>query len=847
VARFNPETQVDEGQNWTNASEGTKSSLGALGVLFEGIGQTAGSAIKSLDQQNLFNIEQEANREVDGYLKDATNPNAPNASGQFPIGAKAGVGVTGGATPLPIQRMTGQLTKLQQAHAEGKLSDLNLYNRQANIVKSMITKYGPGYTSEIMSAVSRATGLNPAENIRQELNKQYAESQVTASDQLKFRRNQVQEWADKGILGRMGVDPASIDIEDEIAFSRIQSRAAKIAGEDAQVDVSKKRIELNKATREEDKGYNYDQASKAVGMRGDQFFSQVGDFTTKLLNQFETLGRDGFSPEELKQLTETYGILRTQYEIGLDGFLSTRDKSGFAWKDNLQPNDYKALKEREMSRFDSYSKLLFDENFGAVGAQNRLIKAREEGFKSKVLEQVLSNPNLEPVRLAKALKEMGISDELATYFMEKQFGGVAELFSAEQASALSAMTGGLVTGQLKDFPTMLNELAEEQGVTNKPQFIQKLTENIGMLLADPSLPPDRLNIVMDKLVSTSLEGGLLGMFGQGATRESVFKRIAQPELAGKLKNQSVFPKYNRWVKNSFTQLVKPAMDTINSITIDPKYIDVTWDEGSSHFVVSGNVPTDTRQRGTLRPRPGGVTTVEAQEIASQLDVLQERVGFINQYADRIVEISKLSGEDPNTVLRTLYQGLQIPEEMFLPNKMIQGLMNPPEEGEGTTQTGMTGGNVDTQQTAVIDAEGVPGEVIAWARERNLPPHQTAALLQTIAQESGFRPGIRGDAGNSWGLFQMNPAGGRRDRFTQRVPDWQTNVRGQLDAWWEESQNEERGTGDRFRNAATIDEAMEAMLDNIRPRNWLQARQRGWEWRNRLAGSQAWLAELAQAQ
>lgn len=161
-----------------------------------------------------------------------------------------------------------------------------------------------------------------------------------------------------------------------------------------------------------------------------------------------------------------------------------------------------------------------------------------------------------------------------------------------------------------------------------------------------------------------------------------------------------------------------------------------------------------------------------------------------------------------------------------------------QEGPGAVRYAPMGRGKGTAPTTV------QSEVVEWARGKGLQPHQIAALLSTIKQESGFRAGVHGDNGESWGLFQMNPAGGRRARFVQRAgPGWANNPTAQLEAWWTELHNEERASGSRFLNSTDVQGATEALLDNIRPKNWGEQGRMGWEWRNRLKGASEYLRAM----
>ena len=67
------------------------------------------------------------------------------------------------------------------------------------------------------------------------------------------------------------------------------------------------------------------------------------------------------------------------------------------------------------------------------------------------------------------------------------------------------------------------------------------------------------------------------------------------------------------------------------------------------------------------------------------------------------------------------------------------------------------------------------------QNKGLPRNTALGLMANIDRESSFRinpPG--GDGGHSFGMFQWNDTYGRAQLMKQRVPDYTTNWKGQID-------------------------------------------------------------------
>ena len=89
-------------------------------------------------------------------------------------------------------------------------------------------------------------------------------------------------------------------------------------------------------------------------------------------------------------------------------------------------------------------------------------------------------------------------------------------------------------------------------------------------------------------------------------------------------------------------------------------------------------------------------------------------------------------------------------------------------GGGRRSPGSPGspGSPDNKEPTAGENYGSAGAqaVKNFAATQGYSPEFTSGLLATIDKESGFNPYAIGDSGNSYGLFQMNDAAGRRQPF-----------------------------------------------------------------------------------
>ena len=104
------------------------------------------------------------------------------------------------------------------------------------------------------------------------------------------------------------------------------------------------------------------------------------------------------------------------------------------------------------------------------------------------------------------------------------------------------------------------------------------------------------------------------------------------------------------------------------------------------------------------------------------------------------------------------------------DRLVKGSSGKKSSGSSSGGGGGSAGNVEKpKETPGVTAGENYGSAGAqavknFAATQGYSPEFTSGLLSTIDKESGFNPYAIGDGGNSYGLFQMNNAAGRRQPF-----------------------------------------------------------------------------------
>jgi hypothetical protein len=89
--------------------------------------------------------------------------------------------------------------------------------------------------------------------------------------------------------------------------------------------------------------------------------------------------------------------------------------------------------------------------------------------------------------------------------------------------------------------------------------------------------------------------------------------------------------------------------------------------------------------------------------------------------------------------------------------------------------------ISDKEGSPVKASGsadVKAEISSYLKEKGLDQNQIAGIMANIEAESSFNPAAIGDNGTSGGLFQHH--GPRFDALKEAVPDWESNIKGQVD-------------------------------------------------------------------
>lgn len=252
MADFNPQIQDTGVPNLTGASRGTGPDR-SFEALFSGLTETFGNVTQVKDTATQVQIRDDAEA-----IFEATNKEFGVAAPEMPDSMASDI---------------DRISVLQDALAQGKISQTNYYGRLATLTKQLRAKY-PRYEHIVDQTIQSVTGTRPANAYRDALFSEMNDILQGQSDEEKFRRQYEKE--NEGILAAIYgedyfQDPSKYD------FSGVRSRVSSFKGKAELIQAEREELSLMSSRGE----FNDKRANKAIS----RDFSFVVESTlTKGLN-----------------------------------------------------------------------------------------------------------------------------------------------------------------------------------------------------------------------------------------------------------------------------------------------------------------------------------------------------------------------------------------------------------------------------------------------------------------------------------------------------------------------------------------------------------------------------------
>lgn len=191
-----------------------------------------------------------------------------------------------------------------------------------------------------------------------------------------------------------------------------------------------------------------------------------------------------------------------------------------------------------------------------------------------------------------------------------------------------------------------------------------------------------------------------------------------------------------------------------------------------NWTAVGGITVDVGSSSLMDPY--GFTLAMYDSTNTKQDSIIREVGYINSKYEPSINSSDIKLSLMNHTI--MYSGLML--ALSSGNSVVPALQQSIANSSPTYASSVT---FEGDQLAPV-----PRAIYQYLIQKGAKVSITCAILANIKVASGYQTGATGDFKNmrynSIGLFQWRSA---RDKLIEKVPDWKTNLSGQLDFFWEQ--------------------------------------------------------------
>lgn len=584
---FNPKVP-SETPDFINRSRGatpiesTKSTFAGvtdtLSPLVKGASDLFSATVDAGDKFIKKTIEDEAYNKVDAVREEFGVEAATNLQED----------VTVKQLPNVIARSGEELDLLDRQHRSGKLKTSHYTARLNSISRQLRQKY-PAYRTEVDQMISKITGMNPANELVDQLRR---ESAVTEKpDPLRqfiiSNKSYINEGEASAILsGALSLDQATIRVAGKAsAEKQNELRVAQFNASLTEGKVDDRMFEET-ATRDV-----FQTISIAFTDKDSPVAKNVSSMQEAVTNLQASLN-NGVPDAAQKtaligQMQQLQGRITAMANEKIVGYQSKGMKASIA----------DSLRTSVKGIFDSMTENITNGNYGALKADAAFIDALQTSDKANVLM-------IPELRKAAAISSTLGPQTLNTYLSSSNGKNLAGFELALRKAELQGVWANGTSVKA------LTERGKTSGVNNPDYFRTVLDDVIKSSLNQEkdSLPMAVQAKAMESLYGPNNQGFLASVKGNGGNisdleaKRRVYNLMTstqQAETAQKLGGET-WENYKQWVLDSGINLNRTVFNDLNNQVIDRREFEIKMDPKSLQLeaipVPGANVDTITRER-----------------------------------------------------------------------------------------------------------------------------------------------------------------------------------------------------------------------------------------------------------
>ncbi len=627
MAEFNPEVPDQGAPNYTNLSKGAGPDRSGE-IAGNGFADIFGGLLKTGDLFVNKSIENDAQ-----YARDSLDNEMGLNAQEYAPGGKGGTG--NGPIPDEILQSQNGLQKLSMAQVQGRITPEYYYQRLAATMKGLRARY-PGYEQEVDAALTRATGVNPANAFRdalfQNINQTNAQLAAGANNTNKFLEqkseygtpDEIQDWQATG--GQKYGGP--------------QGLATKWASREAEAKASEARVQAAKndsALAETNLGQDLSQqTAQLITNINDQ--SQMGG--RSFMEQLSAFGKgEAVSPQQRDSLRGTVQQLINQQTQ--TATLYAASKYG-----QVPLDRQRALVQAAIGPLLDIQKQLEQGNFDGAAQTAATVQMTNNQATMYLYKQ---NPDLATL---KSLSDIApqTADTIVNNLMVQQAGSPNNYFDTVLRKQLltGAMTGGSIqklTSDLQSNPNMSE--------ADKQKKIAQLINDFSN--AAPQIPqsPDAVRQFVRSNYGVTAQGDVVWQNVQGDQKLLLFNKMFSPEMTKKITasgDAESIATYEKAAVDRFTSVpaFRGAATDITTWAQATQFMNVQYDPNSHRLLITPKREDISRE---------GWFTKDNE--AATYRSLKTAVDAFNQGLVSLAPIMKASGIDEQDGVKQLLNQLNV--------------------------------------------------------------------------------------------------------------------------------------------------------------------------------------------
>ncbi len=619
MAEFNPRIQ-DVSADYTNESRGFTSKGEALGKLFGNAADIVGVGIDAKDKANQMTTEKLLTEGVDKEVN------------QWLPGSDK---VSMDSTPDELKSFGEKIALTRRAYLNGNLTESNFQFKIDSLAKQVRAKY-PGYRDVIDSQLSQVLGRNTANQLREELVRQWSREQSTEDEAKNRWETREAQYRKDGKL--------PIDYDQRAATGKPYSQeetnayAGSLYRQEANWDAIKKQNDYKKSIRENSQTETFDQYR---GLAAEYSTTLVGRAmgavdVNEFVKNFDQNNSGKLEGDELKQADAAFAVHQAQAVQQFNQWVIKMGYHSDLTKEQVAEG--RAILEDQLGTFKDF---LYNKDMGALTS----LKRQTDITLQQDLATLIDGPDGQPIRKLAVIKEAFGNDVLAQMILSN------EKLAGQTQKAIS----NLVDMNLS-MPGAKSAQEEIMKVHDKtdlpPQVVLQTISNARTAILSDKATPETTAHYAKVWFGKDNDGFLNHLGAEDGSRWKAFNILISPRMTEAIAkagqdDPEILENYTNWISGSFVGLMQQYVDTMRDVNQSSDGIAFGFDPETLTFTV--NADPKMLPRVNYNTGVGSVNPIAYVE-QWKAGKAGESIRMLNKYTSELKRALDAAGKDGKQVL-----------------------------------------------------------------------------------------------------------------------------------------------------------------------------------------------------